>query len=91
MSINTWIRIQCIFLQVLGEQMFDFPLPDVALVAEHADPLNVGRLLQLILGCAVKCERKQGRLTLTDPHVLIDFNIHFNKHGFELLMRKIQM
>ncbi|KAG7269513.1 hypothetical protein CRUP_014755, partial [Coryphaenoides rupestris] len=44
---------------VLGEQMFGFPLPDVALVAEHADPLNMGRLLQLILGCAVKCERKQ--------------------------------
>ncbi|KAJ3598916.1 hypothetical protein NHX12_032879 [Muraenolepis orangiensis] len=45
--------------EVLGEQMSDFPLPDVALVAEHTDPLNVGRLLQLILGCAVKCERKQ--------------------------------
>uniref|UniRef100_A0A8C5BFP4 Hook microtubule-tethering protein 1 n=1 Tax=Gadus morhua TaxID=8049 RepID=A0A8C5BFP4_GADMO len=45
--------------EVLGEQMSDFPLPDVALVAEHTDPLNTGRLLQLILGCAVKCDRKQ--------------------------------
>ncbi|CAL8394361.1 unnamed protein product [Boreogadus saida] len=45
--------------EVLGEQMSDFPLPEVALVAEHTDPLNTGRLLQLILGCAVKCERKQ--------------------------------
>ncbi|XP_056459343.1 protein Hook homolog 1 isoform X1 [Gadus chalcogrammus] len=45
--------------EVLGEQMSDFPLPDVGLVAEHTDPLNTGRLLQLILGCAVKCDRKQ--------------------------------
>uniref|UniRef100_A0A674EV93 Hook microtubule-tethering protein 1 n=1 Tax=Salmo trutta TaxID=8032 RepID=A0A674EV93_SALTR len=28
-------------------------------VAEHSDPVELGRLLQLILGCAVKCERKQ--------------------------------
>uniref|UniRef100_A0A674NRF7 Calponin-homology (CH) domain-containing protein n=1 Tax=Takifugu rubripes TaxID=31033 RepID=A0A674NRF7_TAKRU len=35
------------------------PLPDVALVAEHAEPTELGRLLQLVLGCAVNCERKQ--------------------------------
>ena len=64
MSPNTWtLRIQSVVLQVLGEQMSDFPLPDVALVAERQDPLNTGRLLQLILGCAVKCERKQGSLS----------------------------
>jgi hypothetical protein len=58
------MRIEFVALQVLGEQMSDFPLPDVALVAEHTDPLNTGRLLQLILGCAVKCDRKQGSLPL---------------------------
>uniref|UniRef100_A0A8C7WWY7 Hook microtubule-tethering protein 1 n=1 Tax=Oryzias sinensis TaxID=183150 RepID=A0A8C7WWY7_9TELE len=36
-----------------------FPVPDLSLVAEHADPVELGRLLQLILGCAVRCERKQ--------------------------------
>ena len=35
-------------------------MPDLVQVAEHSDPVELGRLLQLILGCAVKCERKQG-------------------------------
>uniref|UniRef100_A0A3Q3DLA0 Hook microtubule-tethering protein 1 n=1 Tax=Hippocampus comes TaxID=109280 RepID=A0A3Q3DLA0_HIPCM len=45
--------------EVLGQGLSDFPLPDVALVAEHSDPAELGRLLQLVLGCAVNCERKQ--------------------------------
>ena len=79
MSPNTWIRIQLVVFQVLGEQMSNFPLPDVALVAEHKDPLNTGRLLQLILGCAVKCERKQGSLPLQGHHATAA-NIANTKH-----------
>lgn len=45
--------------EVLVQEISAFPLPDVALAAEHSDPLELGRLLQLILGCAVRCERKQ--------------------------------
>ncbi|XP_013890202.1 protein Hook homolog 1 [Austrofundulus limnaeus] len=45
--------------EVLAQEISGFPLPDVSLVAEHADPVELGRLLQLILGCAVRCERKQ--------------------------------
>ncbi|XP_035508734.1 protein Hook homolog 1 isoform X1 [Morone saxatilis] len=45
--------------EVLGQEISDFPLPDLALAAEHSDPVELGRLLQLILGCAVRCERKQ--------------------------------
>uniref|UniRef100_A0A4W6D2K3 Hook microtubule-tethering protein 1 n=1 Tax=Lates calcarifer TaxID=8187 RepID=A0A4W6D2K3_LATCA len=45
--------------EVLGQEISDFPLPDLALVAEHSNPVELGRLLQLILGCAVRCERKQ--------------------------------
>ncbi|KAI4892539.1 hypothetical protein NFI96_024703 [Prochilodus magdalenae] len=45
--------------EVLNQQISGFPLPDLVRVAEHADPVELGRLLQLILGCAVKCERKQ--------------------------------
>ncbi|XP_017311843.1 protein Hook homolog 1 isoform X1 [Ictalurus punctatus] len=45
--------------EVLNQQMSGFPLPDVVRVAELSDHVELGRLLQLILGCAVKCERKQ--------------------------------
>ncbi|XP_057698007.1 protein Hook homolog 1-like isoform X2 [Corythoichthys intestinalis] len=45
--------------EVLVQGLSDFPLPDVALAAEHSDPVELGRLLQLVLGCAVRCERKQ--------------------------------
>lgn len=48
------------YYQVLVQDISHLPLPDVVLVAEHADPVELGRLLQLVLGCAVKCERKQG-------------------------------
>ncbi|KAE8294373.1 Protein Hook-like protein 1 [Larimichthys crocea] len=45
--------------EVLAQEISDFPLPDLALAAEHSDPVELGRLLQLVLGCAVRCERKQ--------------------------------
>ncbi|XP_023650392.2 protein Hook homolog 1 [Paramormyrops kingsleyae] len=45
--------------EVLAQQISDFPLPDLVRVAEHSDPVELGRLLQLVLGCAIKCERKQ--------------------------------
>ncbi|KAM4629227.1 protein Hook homolog 1 isoform 1-T1 [Polymixia lowei] len=45
--------------EVLTQQISDFPLPDLAKVAEHSDTMEMGRLLQLLLGCAIKCERKQ--------------------------------
>uniref|UniRef100_A0A8C7WSJ2 Hook microtubule-tethering protein 1 n=1 Tax=Oryzias sinensis TaxID=183150 RepID=A0A8C7WSJ2_9TELE len=47
------------YKEVLSQDISDFPVPDLSLVAEHADPVELGRLLQLILGCAVRCERKQ--------------------------------
>ncbi|XP_075459935.1 protein Hook homolog 3 isoform X2 [Ascaphus truei] len=46
-------------LKILGQQINDFTLPDVNLVGEHSDASELGRMLQLILGCAVKCEQKQ--------------------------------
>uniref|UniRef100_A0A8C9XLA9 Hook microtubule-tethering protein 1 n=1 Tax=Sander lucioperca TaxID=283035 RepID=A0A8C9XLA9_SANLU len=44
---------------VLAQEISDFPLPDLSLVAEHSHSVELGRLLQLVLGCAVRCERKQ--------------------------------
>ncbi|KAK3516502.1 hypothetical protein QTP70_019886 [Hemibagrus guttatus] len=45
--------------EVLNQQMSGFPMPDVVRVAELSDPVELGRLLQLLLGCAVNCDRKQ--------------------------------
>uniref|UniRef100_A0A3Q3AMU0 Protein Hook homolog 3 n=1 Tax=Kryptolebias marmoratus TaxID=37003 RepID=A0A3Q3AMU0_KRYMA len=46
--------------EVLGQHINDFTLPDVNLIGEHSDAAELGRMLQLILGCAVNCEQKQG-------------------------------
>ncbi len=47
-------------VQALAQQITGFPLPDLLRVVEQSDQVELGRLLQLILGCAVKCDRKQG-------------------------------
>ncbi|KAG7250582.1 hypothetical protein CRUP_001865, partial [Coryphaenoides rupestris] len=44
---------------VLGQQINDFTLPDLNLIGEHSDAPELGRMLQLILGCAISCEQKQ--------------------------------
>ncbi|KAH0628429.1 hypothetical protein JD844_009578 [Phrynosoma platyrhinos] len=48
--------------EILGQQINDFILPDVNLIGEHSDTAELGRMLQLILGCAVNCEQKQVRI-----------------------------
>uniref|UniRef100_A0A8C6V929 Hook microtubule tethering protein 3 n=1 Tax=Neogobius melanostomus TaxID=47308 RepID=A0A8C6V929_9GOBI len=45
--------------EILGQLINDFRLPDVNLIGEHSDAAELGRMLQLILGCAVSCEQKQ--------------------------------
>ncbi|XP_048394584.2 protein Hook homolog 1 isoform X1 [Stegostoma tigrinum] len=45
--------------EVLGQQFADSLRPNLNLIVEHVDIVEIGRLLQLILGCAVNCERKQ--------------------------------
>ncbi|XP_047228804.1 protein Hook homolog 3 isoform X1 [Girardinichthys multiradiatus] len=47
------------YQEVLGQHINDFTLPDVNLIGEHSDAAELGRMLQLILGCAVNCEQKQ--------------------------------
>lgn len=49
------------FFQVLGQQVSDEHLPDVSLIGEVGDVTELGRLVQLVLGCAVSCEKKQGK------------------------------
>lgn len=40
--------------------MSDEHLPDVSLIGEMGDVTELGKLVQLVLGCAVSCEKKQG-------------------------------
>ncbi|XP_036421934.1 protein Hook homolog 2-like isoform X1 [Colossoma macropomum] len=43
---------------VLGQQVEDEHVPDVSLIGEMGDVVELGRLVQLVLGCAVSCEKK---------------------------------
>ncbi len=45
--------------EVIGLQLNDFPMPNVNKAADGHNE-ETGRLLQLILGCAVNCDHKQG-------------------------------
>nr|XP_015204674.1 PREDICTED: protein Hook homolog 2 isoform X1 [Lepisosteus oculatus] len=44
---------------VLGHQVSDVHLPDVNRIGEMSDVTELGKLVQLVLGCAVSCEKKQ--------------------------------
>jgi len=44
----------------LDQQISEELIPDLNKISENSDPTELGRLMQLILGCAVNCERKQG-------------------------------
>ncbi|XP_028909115.1 protein Hook homolog 2 isoform X1 [Ornithorhynchus anatinus] len=44
---------------ILGHQVSDQHLPDVNLIGEFSDAAELGKLLQLVLGCAISCEKKQ--------------------------------
>ncbi|KAB5517668.1 hypothetical protein PHYPO_G00169900 [Pangasianodon hypophthalmus] len=44
---------------VLGQQVADEHVPDVSLIGEMGNVTELGRLVQLVLGCAVSCEKKQ--------------------------------
>ncbi|KAG8547164.1 hypothetical protein GDO81_028936 [Engystomops pustulosus] len=47
------------YREVLNQHISEYLLPDLSQIAETSDPAEMGRLLQLILGCAVNCDKKQ--------------------------------
>ncbi|XP_034448130.1 protein Hook homolog 2-like isoform X1 [Hippoglossus hippoglossus] len=47
---------------VLGHQVSEEHLPDVNLIGEMGDVTELGKLVQLVLGCAVSCEKKQEQI-----------------------------
>ncbi|XP_072919175.1 protein Hook homolog 1 isoform X2 [Hemitrygon akajei] len=50
--------------EVLGQQIAESLHPDLSLIVDHVDVVGLGRLLQLILGCAVNCERKEEHIQI---------------------------
>ncbi|XP_036097911.1 protein Hook homolog 2 isoform X1 [Molossus molossus] len=44
---------------VLGHPILEQHLPDMSLIGQFSDPGELGKLLQLVLGCAISCEKKQ--------------------------------
>ncbi|XP_014700142.1 protein Hook homolog 1 [Equus asinus] len=51
--------IMSYYNEFLGQQVSEELIPDLTQITECADSVELGRLLQLILGCAVNCEKKQ--------------------------------
>lgn len=47
------------YQEQLNQNIKHFSLPDLNNIGEHGDQTEMGRMLQLILGCAVNCENKQ--------------------------------
>ncbi|XP_065355592.1 protein hook [Calliphora vicina] len=47
------------YSDVLNYSLSEFPRPDAMRIAEKCDPVEMERLLQLVLGCAVNCSSKQ--------------------------------
>ncbi|CAH2050626.1 unnamed protein product, partial [Iphiclides podalirius] len=48
---------------ILNLSLQEFSRPDVVNIAENADPSDLGRLLQLVLSCAVNCNKKEEYIT----------------------------
>ncbi|XP_026731492.1 protein hook isoform X2 [Trichoplusia ni] len=48
---------------ILNLSLQEFSRPDVVNIAETADPSDLGRLLQLVLSCAVNCVKKEEYIT----------------------------
>ncbi|XP_063678097.1 protein Hook homolog 3-like isoform X2 [Bolinopsis microptera] len=47
------------YQEVLELDLVQFPMPDCGEIGEHAEEEHLGRLLQLVLGCAVHCDEKE--------------------------------
>lgn len=47
---------------ILGQQITDEHLPDVNLIGEMGEVTELGKLVQLVLGCAVSCEKKEEQI-----------------------------
>ncbi|XP_053549605.1 protein Hook homolog 1 isoform X2 [Bombina bombina] len=66
------------YQEYLDQPISEFLIPDLNRIAEQSDPTEMGRLLQLILGCAINCDKKEEHIqtimTLEESvqHVVMD-------------------
>uniref|UniRef100_A0A673ZAD2 Hook microtubule tethering protein 2 n=1 Tax=Salmo trutta TaxID=8032 RepID=A0A673ZAD2_SALTR len=68
---------------VLGHQIADEHLPDINLIGEFGDVTELGKLVQLVLGCAVSCEKKQAIYCfVVVPETYGDFDYQSRKYYF---------
>jgi len=51
------------YQEILNQQLPDIVRPDVTKIGEKSDAAELGKLLQLVLGCAVNCNCKQDYIT----------------------------
>lgn len=51
------------YSESLNQPLSGYIRPDASKIGEHSDPIELQRLLQLILGCAVNCIHKQQYIT----------------------------
>ena len=57
--IQFYLFTNCLFyFQVLQQSLTSFQMPNLNLYAESGDKEELSRLLQLVLFCAVKCDKK---------------------------------
>lgn len=47
------------YSEVLNQDLSSFCVPDVAQIGEFSNVVELGRMLQLVLGCAINCEDKE--------------------------------
>ncbi|XP_018566507.1 protein hook [Anoplophora glabripennis] len=52
------------YQDVLSQQILEIGRPDVNKIGENSDPVQLAKLLRLILGCAINCDRKQEYITM---------------------------
>lgn len=47
------------YSEVLGQELSNYEFPDVAEIGEFNNKVELGKMLQLVLGCAINCEEKE--------------------------------
>ncbi|CAF4399858.1 unnamed protein product [Rotaria socialis] len=47
------------YSKIFDQSLIDFQMPNLNMIAERVDEIELSRLLQLVLGCAVSCNRKE--------------------------------
>ncbi|XP_076272678.1 protein hook-like [Rhynchophorus ferrugineus] len=52
------------YQDILTLHILEIGKPDVNKIGENNDPVQLAKLLRLLLGCAINCERKQDYITL---------------------------